>query len=119
MEFTNQYLTYSDYKYLGGTLQEMPFNVLEFKARKEVDKYTFNRLQGLKEQTQEVKMCIMEVISILDDYSKLDRAIATESTDGYSVSYREADTESNNARAGEIKEVIYTYLDANLIYRGV
>ena len=31
MEFNNQYLSYEEYKTLGGTLGEMPFNILEFK----------------------------------------------------------------------------------------
>ena len=44
MEFKNQYLTYLEYKNLGGTLGEMPFNLLEFKARKIIDERTLGRL---------------------------------------------------------------------------
>ena len=44
MEFKGQYLTYQEYKALGGTLDEMPFNLLEFNARKKIDERTFGRL---------------------------------------------------------------------------
>ena len=57
MEFKGQYLTYTEYQDLGGTLKEMPFNILEFKARKQIDNMTFNRLTSLEKQKQEVKMC--------------------------------------------------------------
>ena len=39
MEFNGQYLTYTEYKQLGGTIPiELPFNLLEFNARKCIDK---------------------------------------------------------------------------------
>ena len=42
MEFEGQYLTYEDYKALGGTLNDqMPFNLLEFESRKQIDKRRF------------------------------------------------------------------------------
>ena len=46
MEFEGQYLTYEDYKGLGGTLDLMPFNLLEFEARKKIDINTKNRLKN-------------------------------------------------------------------------
>ena len=64
MEFNNQYLTYEEYGSLGGTLDEMPFNILEFKCRKIIDNLTFNRLTNLETQIQEVKMCIYDMINI-------------------------------------------------------
>ena len=50
MEFKGQYLTYQDYKALGGTLDLTPFNLLEFEARKEVDDCTYGRLKKLDTQ---------------------------------------------------------------------
>ena len=55
MEINGQYLTYEEYKALEGTLDQTPFNLLEFEARQNVDKYTFGRLKELEEQNQEVK----------------------------------------------------------------
>ena len=37
MDFSNQYLTYIEYKKLEGNLSEMPFNLLEYQAEQEVD----------------------------------------------------------------------------------
>ena len=45
MEISGQYLTYVEYKALGGTLTETPFKILEFEARQNVDKYTFGRFK--------------------------------------------------------------------------
>ena len=66
MDFTKHYLTFAEYTALGGTLQETPFNVLELKAQKEIDKYTFGRLQTLPTQINEVKTCVYELISKLN-----------------------------------------------------
>lgn len=40
MTFTNQYLNYNEYIELGGTLDELPFNLIEFECRKLIDERT-------------------------------------------------------------------------------
>ena len=55
MDFTNQYLTYQEYQGLGGTLQEVPFNELEFECERIIDSRTQNRLKSTDEIPQEVK----------------------------------------------------------------
>ena len=90
MEFEGQYLTYQEYLALGGTLDEMPFNLLEFNARKKIDERTFGRLINKGQEYQEVKLCIYNMTTTLNSYSLYDtqnKAIASENTDGYSVSY--------------------------------
>ena len=83
MEFDGQYLTYIEYKGLGGTLSEMPFNLLEYQARKEIDKYTFGRLQNLKTQNKEVKLCINALIPIIEGHNEsTNKGISSESTNG-------------------------------------
>ena len=64
MEFSGQYLTYEEYKALGGTLEQTPFNLLEYDARKEIDENTQGRLIELQEQVQEVKMCMWQLINL-------------------------------------------------------
>ena len=64
MEFSGQYLDYNEYRLLGGTLNQTPFNLLEFEARKEIDKKTLGRLINLKEQTKETKMCVFQLINL-------------------------------------------------------
>lgn len=113
MDFSGQYLTYKDYQDLGGTLAEMPFNLLEFEARQSVDKYTFGRLKELEKQSQEVKMCIyklIEVISSYDGYETHNKSIASESIDGYSVSYSMPDSSFTETKNSEVKNIVRDYL---------
>ena len=120
MEFNNQYLTYEEYKSLGGTLGEMPFNILEFKCRKIIDNLTFNRLTNLKTQIQEVKMCIYDMINISSKYEQISnkqaQGITSESIDGYSVSYGSINAEQEKARELELQGCVRDYLiDCKLI----
>ena len=64
MEFSGQYLTYNEYRTLGGTLDLTPFNLLEYEARKEIDRETLGRLINLKEQSQDTKMCMYQLINL-------------------------------------------------------
>ena len=64
MEFTGQYLTYDEYKVLGGNLDQTPFNLSEMKARKIIDKYTQGRLIDLETQVLEVKSCVYDLINL-------------------------------------------------------
>lgn len=66
MKFENQYLTYDEYQELEGKLQQMPFNLLECQARKEVDKQTFNRFNKVNEYPIELKTCIFKLIEVLE-----------------------------------------------------
>ena len=68
MEFKGQYLTYQEYKGLGGTLSLTPFNLLEFEARREIDLRTQSRLVNEKEIPEEVKMCVYNLINTLNLY---------------------------------------------------
>ena len=107
MEFEGQYLTYDEYKALGGLLDQTPFNLLEFEARKEVDKYTFNRLVNLETQNQEVKLCIYALIEQINSNKANLKGVASESTDGYSISY----TSQNNSEISQkTRNIIETYL---------
>ena len=129
MEFEGQYLNYSDYQLLGGELAEMPFNILEFEARQNIDKYTYGRLKELPSQVEEVKMCDYKLIAVLDGYKSLEegnRAIASESIDGYSYSASTVDTNTASAKNDMIRNIVRTYLiDCKLddgtpyLYRGV
>ena len=113
MEFSGQYLTYEEYTALGGTLDQTPFNLLEFEARQNVDKYTFGRLKELKTQNQEVKLCIFKLINLMNSYNSYEtqnKAISSENTDGYSVSYGTPTTDFMEAKNNEIQGVVREYL---------
>ena len=70
MTFEGQYLTYAEYQALGGSaIGEMPFNVLEFEARKQIDARTFNRVKNSETIPQEVKICEYALINAINSYS--------------------------------------------------
>ena len=127
MEFKGQYLTYQEYLALGGTLDEMPFNLLEFNARKKIDERTFGRLIDKGQEYKEVKLCVYNMITTLNSYSSYDtqnKAISSESTDGYSISYGTPQKSTTEAKNSELEDIIDTYLsnliidDVPVLYRG-
>ena len=94
MTFEGQYLTYAEYTELGGSaMAEMPFNILEFEARRQIDIRTFNRLKDSEEIPQEVKLCEYALINSINSFQETTNNvagngnIASENTDGYSISY--------------------------------
>ena len=120
MEFNGQYLTYEDYKGLGGTLNLMPFNLLEFEARKKVDARSQMRLKNVEYENMpdEVKICMFNLINSIEGYAEskskisANGNIASENIDGYSVSFITPDkikdvVESKNV---EINNIIEDYL---------
>ena len=113
MEISGQYLSYAEYKALGGTLTETPFKILEFEARQNVDKYTFGRLKELESQNEEVKLCIYKLIGMLDSYNSQEtqnKAVSSESTDGYSISYQTPSKSLTEAKNSEIQRIVKEYL---------
>ena len=113
--FEGQYLSKKEYIEFGGNqdIGDMPFNLLEFEARQNVDKYTFGRLKELETQNQEVKLCIFKLINLINSYNGYEtqnKAISSENTDGYSVSYGTPTTDFIKAKNSEIEGVVREYL---------
>lgn len=135
MEFNGQYLTYEEYKALGGALDLTPFNLLEFEARRQIDIRTFNRLKNVNSEDipQEVKLCEYKLINSINEFviatdSVANKGnVASENTDGYSVSYVTADkiSEIINSKSVELDDIVRTYLlgvvynEEHLMYCGV
>lgn len=113
MEFNNQYLTYEEYKSLGGTLGEMPFNILELKARQIINERTQNRLKDVEKIPQEVKICVYDLIQTINKYNTSNNStssnISSENTDGYSVSYKSG-TELTTEQKAQFEDVMFTDL---------
>lgn len=117
MDFSGQYLTYEEYKGLGGTLSEMPFNLLEFETRKRIDNRTQNRIKNMSSKPEEVKLCVNAMINTLEQYivdnSKgINKNVASESIDGYSVSYITGSQvqEAIKSKKSELEDIMQTYL---------
>ena len=113
MEFNNQYLSYEEYKSLGGTLGEMPFNILELKARQIINERTQNRLKDVEKIPQEVKICVYDLINTMNKYNLSDNStssnISSENTDGYSVTYKSG-TEMTTEQKAQLEDVMLTDL---------
>lgn len=106
MNFNNQYLTYHEYQSIGGKLEKMPFNLLEYRARKEVDLCTFNRFSKISEYPQELKLCINELISELYSYNSAGNK-TSESVGSYSVTFDKPVSSEEKKKVGNI---IQSYL---------
>lgn len=130
MEFSGQYLTYNEYKALGGSLDITPFNLLEYEARKIIDNRTLKRLQGIKQIPEEVKMCMFSLINTINNYAnqgQTSKSISSESVGSYSVSYITGTQiqETINSKNAELTDIVLTYLTGvivngeHLVYLGV
>ena len=88
MVISGQYLSYNEYKSLGGTLDQNSFLLLEYNARKVIDLRTRNRLKNLDNQPEEVKLCVFNLINALQVYVESGVGHKTsERVGNYSVTY--------------------------------
>ncbi len=123
-----QYLTYTEYQELGGTLEETPFNILEFEARKRIDIRTQNRLKDIDSEDipQEVKLCIYNLIGKIQLYQNdTNRSIGSESVGSYSVDYVDDIQKIINNKSYELDDIIMNSLygvivnNEHILYLGV
>ena len=114
MEFSEHYLNYEEYKSLGGTLDIMPFNILEFESRKIIDTRTQSRLKNIDVIPQEVKMCMFAIMNAIQSFviDNKKANISSESIDGYSVTYLSPVEiqQSIKAKNDEIEDIMFSYL---------
>jgi len=129
--FDGQYLTYLEYQSLGGTLEETPFNLLEYEARKQIDLRTQRRLINLETIPNEVKLCVYHLIDKINSYaSTLQSAsqnnVTQETIDGYSIAYLSPSEVSNivSSKNYELQDIMMTDLygvivnNEHIIYNG-
>lgn len=131
MDFTNQYLSYDEYLSLGGTLDEVPFNELEYECRRIIDSKTQNRLKAVDVIPEEVKMLENKMIQELQGYyislNKAQSGLQSENTDGYSVTYIPSSQISQLivSKSELLQDLVSTYLygvivnNEHLLYCGV
>lgn len=114
MEFKGQYLTYEDYKGLGGTLDLTPFNLLEFEVRRKIDLRTDNRLVNLENEDipDKVKLCEYKMIeSVLKAYDEqINRGKSTEIVGSYHVTYNNDMKEIIKSKNAELNDLIVSEL---------
>ena len=123
-----QYLTYDEYKSYGGTASTTDFPMLEFRARKRIDRLTFSRVQNMAEVPEAVKLCMMSLIGIdskAGAEAQVDNPVVTSfNTDGYSESYGKALSvdDADKTMSASIRSMLWGETDDNgtpLLYRGL
>lgn len=133
------YLTYEEYRNMGGTLDVTTFDDLEFEAEATVNWYTFNRLKNDTSFPQELKRLMKYLINlykiqgnILNSSDNAEAqgalsAIQSQSNDGVSVSYNVLSaSEIAQTCKDEAETAVKKYLQGVmneagqlLLYRGV
>lgn len=118
MAFTS-YITYEEYKALGGTVPENTFPQVERKAQRWLDYFTFNRIQLLNEIPDTVKEVLTELINRLDNYNTARQSsdeIASYSNGVESITYK---TQSEETLKADFQSIIIGWLPPYLTNRMV
>lgn len=107
MDFEGQYLTYGEYRMLGGTLDIMPFNLLEIQARANINRESQNRLVGNEANLpMKVKVCMYELVQGM----------------AFDGNYKDVNSQEKEKYVNDIiyrNLVSVIYNDTPLLYRGV
>lgn len=122
------YLTYDEYKEMGGAAPQTEFIQLEFKARKRIDYLTDSRVKDMANIPEAVKMCMMSLITVEAavgvEAQVLNPVVTSYNTDGYSESYGKAMGAEDAAVSMNATVRTLLYGETNdegipLLYRGV
>lgn len=119
MDNFNSYLTYEDYKELGGDLSLDAFSKLERKAQRWLDSFTFNRIKELDHIPDEVKEVLVEFIKKLDTVSnqRENGDLVTQYSNGVEQLTYKVLTEEETKK--ELYQLAVDWLPNYLTYRGV
>ena len=120
------YLTYTEYKEIGGTLEETAFNRNIDRACGVIDNATHNRIECMAEVPQRAKALCRDLMEYLARNDTTEIAVTSRSQSAGGVSESESyATKTADDMYGDIQNMIYDYLlnvtDDNgipLLYRG-
>lgn len=120
------YLTYTEYKEIGGTLEETAFNRNIDRACGVIDNATHNRIEYMAEVLQRAKALCRDLVEYLTRYSTSDMVVSSRSQSAGGVSESESYvTKTDVELQADIDNMIVDYLMAEtddngtpLLYRG-
>ena len=120
------YLTYEEYKEIGGTLDLTAFKRNIDRACGFVDLCTKSRLQSVLEVSQRTKACLRDLVEYLENNMSGVKAVTSKSQSAGGVSESESYvTKTDDETNAEMLNIVYDYLatekDDNgtpLMYRG-
>lgn len=116
MAFTS-YITYEEYKKLGGIVPEDTFPQIERKAQRWLDYFTFNRIQLLSEIPDTVKEVLTELINRLSNYYAARQSSDLFSAYSNGVETLTYKTQDENALKADFQTIITGWLPPYLTNR--
>ena len=120
------YLTYTEYKEIGGTLEETAFNRNIDRACGIIDNATHNRIEYMAEVPQRAKALCRDLVEYLARNDTTEIAVTSRSQSAGGVSESESyATKTADDMYGDIQNMLYDYLGNEktdngipLLYRG-
>ena len=121
-----QYLTYEEYKSMGGELNEAAFLRNVDRACGFVDLHTQSRLQSVLEVSARVKACVRDLVEYLANNVSSGKSVTSKSQSAGGVSESESyATKNTDEINAEMLNIVYDYLASEaddrgtpLMYRG-
>lgn len=132
------YLSYNEYKTMGGTLDGAAFSEYLIDTEILIDWYTFNRLHNETEIPERVKQCVFKLVSLADRKAKAfalgrevdgtgNASVSAQSNDGVSISYNTLSaSQAFDLIKLECRQTVKQYLNGvtnsygrKLLYRGI
>lgn len=104
------YITYEQYKALGGTAEQSAFPLLEKLARKKLDYWTQGRIT---EADDDIRLCMLLIIDAMGKIRSGKKDVASVSNDGVSVTYASAKTEEQ--MMGSVYDQVVEILPVELV----
>ena len=101
------YITYEQYKALGGTAEQSAFPLLERLARKKLDYWTQGRIA---EVDDDIRLCMLLLMGKIKSGKK---DVSSVSNDGVSVTYASAQTEEQ--LMGSVYDQVVEILPVELV----
>lgn len=96
------YLTYDEYKSMGGTAEEPAFTRLCTAACGRIDRLTHGRVRCFEQVPQEVKAAAFELIRRCESYEAEDARMASFTNDGMSISYVQETAQQRESALGSV-----------------
>lgn len=104
------YITYEQYKALGGTAEQSAFPLLERLARKKLDYWTQGRIV---EVDDDIRLCMLLLIDAMGKIRSGKKDVSSVSNDGVSVTYASAQTEEQ--LIGSVYDQVVEILPVELV----
>ena len=99
-----EYLTYEEYKNMGGTLSETAFFTYGYEAEMKIKNATFDRITVPSEA---IKRCIVRITDVISKADITTAKISSYSHDGFSQTFSQPSSASYEK---EMRKIIRTYL---------